>query len=354
MNYLEKRLAEYFKKRFCCFTGSGTTAIYLILKALNLQQKKILYPSISCMVPVNAALYAGYDVVFCDVSLKDYTMDLNAFENTINKYDIGIVVPTHIYGHICDMKKISRIAHEKGIFILEDAAQTVSLSNDSDASIMSFGHTKILETENGGGAIFTDNENLYNKLKEEKDLLPKKPRNLGGLFDEYRKNYYSIMNNENKSVNKYKEIYNLQLNSKDAFIYDMDNNEEVIEQLANIEEIKRERNKRANLYGRYLHKSLIHKAKCTYEILWRYSFLYKGDREQLLYKIREKGIDVSSWYPALYKFYSQQEEKEFSNSQIVEKQIVNLWVNEKYSQEKILHDIQSINFIMGEGKFYYD
>lgn len=346
MNDLEQMLAEYFEKKFCCFTGSGTTSIYLILKALNLQHKKVLYPNISCMVPVNAALYAGYDVAFCDVSLKDYTMDVDAFKETIKKYNIGIVVPTHIYGHKCNMEEIIKIAHEKGIFVLEDAAQTISLSHDSDAAIMSFGHTKILETKNGGGAIFTDDENLYNKLKEQKALLPLKPNNLEVLFDEYREKYYSIMKNEDKNRNKYKEIFDLQLSSKDAFIYDMDNNEEVIEKLANIEKIKSERNKRADLYEKYLDECFIYKPKCSYETLWRYTFLYRGDREELLKKVREKGIDISSWYPALHKFYSNQNDDDSPNVKIIEEKIINLWINEEYSEEKILSDIGVINSIM--------
>lgn len=346
MNNLEMILAECFNKKFCCFTGSGTTSIYLILKALNLQHKKVLYPDISCMVPVNAALYAGYDVVFCDVSLKDYTMDLNAFENTIDKYDIGVVVPTHIYGHKCNMKEISRIAHEKGIFVLEDAAQTISLSEDSGASIMSFGHTKILETENGGGAIFTDDENLYNKLKKEKLTLPIKPQNLSKLFDEYRQRYYSIMKSEDKNINKYKEIFGLQVNSKQAFIYDINKNEEIIKKIKGIENIRGERNKRTRLYKEYLDETFIDKSKKYCDVLWRYSFLYKGNREELLKKVREKGIDISSWYPALHKFYSNQNDDEFPNAKIIEEKIINLWVNEEYSEEKILKDIGIINSIM--------
>ncbi len=346
MNDLETMLAQHFGKKFCCFTGSGTTSIYLILKALNLQHKKVLYPSISCMVPVNAALYSGYEVVFCDVNLKDYTMDLNAFKNTIDNYDIGVVVPTHIYGHKCNIKEISKIAHEKGIFVLEDAAQTISLSDESDASIMSFGHTKILETENGGGAIFIDDENLYNKLKKEKLTLPIKPENLNKLFDEYRQKYYSIMKNEDKNINKYKEIFDLQLSGKEAFIYNIYDNEEIIEKIECIKNIKDERNKRTKLYEKCLDEAFIDKAKKNYDALWRYSFLYKGNREELFLKVREKRIDISSWYPALHKFYSNQNDDEFPNAKIIEEKIINLWVNEGYSEEKILKNIKIINSIM--------
>ena len=344
MNNLEGILAKQFGKEFCLFTGSGTAAIYLILKALNLQHKKVLYPSISCMVPVNAALYAGYNPVFCDVNLQDYTMDLKALELTLKKYEVGVVVPTHIYGHKCKMQEILKIAHKNGVFVLEDAAQTTTLNKNSDASIMSFGHTKIMETQNGGGAIFTNDEKLYNKLKKEKVSLSIKPENLNELFDEYRQKYYSII--RDKDINKYKEIFELQLSSKNAFIYDIDANEEVTEKIKCIKNIKDKRNKRTKLYEECLDTTFIDKAKKHCGVLWRYSFLYKGNREELLKKVREKGIDISSWYPALHKFYSNQNDDEFPNAKIIEEHIVNLWVNEEYSEEKILKDIEIINYIM--------
>lgn len=347
MNDLEKFLAKKFNKRFCCFTGSGTTAIYLILKALDLKNKKVLYPDISCMAPVNAALYAGYEVLFCDVNLEDYTMDLNALKKAIDKYDIGTVVPTHIYGHKCNIKEIKRICKSKGIFVLEDSAQNINLSKYSDASIMSFGHTKILETNNGGGAIFTNDELLYKNFKKQKINLQKKPSNLNELFNNYREKYYSIMKNKSED-SIYKSIFHLQMKSKETFIYDMDYNEELVEEIKKINYIKNERNYRANLYNKYLEEKNIYKSKKDYDVLWRYSFLYKGNREELLKRVREKSIDISSWYPALHKFYSNQPEDEFNNANIIEKEIVNLWVDLQYSENKILDDIKQINSIINE------
>src|SRR3712207_7551248 len=102
MNYIEMKLSNFFNKEYCCFTGNGTTAMYLIFKALNMQNKSVLYPDITCTNPVNAAVYAGYKVVFSDVNFYDYTMNIDSLEYMIKKYNIGIVVPTHIYGHRCN------------------------------------------------------------------------------------------------------------------------------------------------------------------------------------------------------------------------------------------------------------
>lgn len=344
MNKLEGKLAQKFEKKFCVFTGSGTTAIYLTLKALDITNKKVLYPAITCMAPVNAAIYAGYDVIFCDVNLKDCTIDIDSFKKVIDKYDVGVIVPTHIYGHTCNINEVTNIASERGIFVIEDSAQTVSLSRYSDSSVMSFGHTKILETSIGGGAVFTDNENLYKKIREERNILPNKPQNLIQLFNEYRKNYYSIMEEEN--IDKYIKMYQLQLNSKNTFIYNNENNDELVGKLEDIDKIIKNRNIRRNLYDEYLDNKYICKFDYTGEVLWRYSFLYNGKRDELLKSVREKKIDISSWYISLYKIYSEQNKKYFKNSDYVEEHIVNLWVNPEYEENKIQDDIKEINNIM--------
>jgi len=350
MNYLEKKLAKHFDKKYCLFTGNGTTAIYLILKALNMTNKKVLYPAITCMNPVNSAVYAGYETVFCDVNLDNYTMDLESLKKVIELYDVGIIVPTHIYGHKCNMKEILKIAKEKKLFVIEDSAQTVEFTN-ADVSIISFGHTKIYECSKGGGAVFTNNEDLYKKICDEKSKLHVQPSNSNELYDEYRQKYYYIMNEISSDDKKWNEMLKLQLEFKDAFIYDMDSYEEVIDKLEKENCIFEKRIKRAELYKKHLEKKLISVPKLSgRDILWRYSFLFNGDRKRLLSEVRKENVDISSWYPALYKMYSNQCKELFTNSNILEEEIVNLWIDPEYTENKILDDIQKINCIMTKMK----
>lgn len=342
MNCLESKLSNKFKKKFCVFTGSGSTAIYLILKSLNLQNKKILYPSITCMAPVNAAIYAGYEPVFCDVNLENYTMDVNALEEVIKREDIGIIVPTHIYGHRCKMDAINKLAKERNIFVLEDAAQSYYFDK-SDASIISFGHTKIFQCEGGGGAVFTDDINLYNSIIEQKKQLPEKPDNIEELFNYYREDYYNIMK-KFKGDKLYYYMRKLQLDNKKTFIYDLSNNENLLNLLDSYEKILEGRIKRRKLYDKYLNKNNIKLPLINQnEGLWRYTFLYKGNRDKLLEDVRAKDVDISSWYLSLHKFYSSNSDDKFKNSITIEKEIVNLWVTPQYSENKILEDINKVN-----------
>ena len=91
MNKLEHIIVDQFNKENAYFTGNGTTALYLIFKSLDMKNKKVLFPNITCMTPVNAAIYAGYDVMFCDVSKDNFTMDVQKLIQIIEKENIGIV-----------------------------------------------------------------------------------------------------------------------------------------------------------------------------------------------------------------------------------------------------------------------
>lgn len=346
MDNVEKKLCKIFNKKYCCFTGSGTTAIYLILEALNLKNKKVLYPAITCTNPINSAVYAGYDIVLCDVNIQDYTMDLNSLEYMIEKYDIGIVVPTHIYGNRCNIDEIKKICRKKNIFILEDAAQSTYFDEVADASIISFGHTKIFENNFGGGAIFTDNKQLFLKVKNLKQTLPSKPVGVNSFFDEYRKNYYSIINSHTSIQEKNSKLYKLQLDSKNTFLFDQDAHENALKSInSNNTELRKQK---AILYDKYLDDVQVIKPKTDFSniVPWRYSFLFKGDRDALLSLARKKDIDISSWYINMQNIYAPNSDDDLINAQYIENHIVNLWVDNSHDQAKILNNIKIINDIM--------
>lgn len=357
MNQIEERIAHYFGRKYCHLTGSGTTAIYLILKALNKKDSYVLYPAITCMTPVNAALYAGMKPVFCDVNLKDYTMDLSSLNKMIEAYDIDVIVPTHLYGHSCDMDEIMKIAKEKEIFVLEDAAQAVGgkykgrkLGSLGDASVISFGHTKILEC-GGGGAVLTDDEGFYEKVKHLGENIPKQPVNVKELFDDYRMIYYDIMKLIQKDSDFWPLMLSLQMTFKKGFVYAKDAQIEstIGSRLDEIDVMVEERNKRVALYGKYLNKEYLTLPDIRDgSVCWRYSFLYKGNRDELLKVVRTQNIDISSWYPTLYQMYGNQPKDQFPNANLLEREIVNLWVDPKYTEEKIISDIQGINQILRE------
>lgn len=347
MNDLEKRLAKEYKTKYAYFTGNATTALYLLFKSLNMQNKKILFPDITCMTPVNAAVYAGYEPVFCDVNRHDFTMNIQSLKDIIINENVGIVVPTHIYGHMCNMKEIYAICQKNNVIVVEDCAQTITVSQYNDYAVTSFGHTKIIETEKGGGALFYNNINLKEKLDEYSTGLNNTNDKL--LSENYSREYYNIAKNLN-GQQYYDEMRNLQYNSKKVFLGHFKENDELLEILNNKKDIIKKRSKRAKLYFNNLDKCYFEMPDITINEehpLWRMTVLVKNIiRDKFVEQVRKNNIDVSTWYPQLHRIYSQQNDEKFKNSEFVTNNLVNFWVTEKYSEEKILTDIKFINNIV--------
>ena len=344
MNNLENVLCKKYNKKYGVFTGNGTTALFLALQALNMQDKRIIFPAISCTNPVNAAIFAGYDVDFCDITMENYTIDITKLEKMLDTNLHGIVVPTHIYGHQCDMDKINALCSDKNVIVVEDAAQTYKVM-ESTVSIVSFGHTKIFETESGGGIAFTNVESIYNQMKKYQHMLNKCPSNSDELFDIYRKKYYEIVKNARNEYDKCKKLKQLQLDSRDTFIFDLNENDEIPVMLNKEKSIFKDRIFKKKLYDEFLNKDYVEIPKQTEEILWRYTFVYKGNRERLLYDARKEGIDISSWYPSLSMIYNN---KLLENADILQKSVINLWITEDHNEDRIKRDIAILNRLMEE------
>ena len=88
-------------------------------------------------------------------------MNVGSLKKILDKYKkkVEMIVPTHIFGNSCELDKIIEIARKRKIFVLEDAAQSLGSKINSkktgsigNASIISFGHAKILDCGGGGGS----------------------------------------------------------------------------------------------------------------------------------------------------------------------------------------------------------
>ncbi|MDD6327625.1 MAG: DegT/DnrJ/EryC1/StrS family aminotransferase [Lachnospiraceae bacterium] len=345
MTELECAISDKFHKAYAVFTGNGTTAMYLAFKTLQMQEKKILFPSISCTNPVNAAIFAGYEVGFCDINLNDYTVDLNELEGLLKTHQYGIVVPTHIYGHRYDENAMRELCTKYRVILFEDAAQSYCVSKSADLSVMSFGHTKVCDTPLGGGAILTDNVELAEKIAKERLELIDKNTLPDSLFDEYCARYYTVTKSGLSWEERNQRLRSLQIESKKYFIYDLQSNPVILDELAHLEDIVEMRRKKAQIYKDELcNKYVIHPKKAD-PFCWRYTFLYKGDREYLLERAREIGIDISSWYLSLPGIYKGEHK---GNADKLERQVVNLWVDLSHTEEQIREEIALINKIMEE------
>ena len=140
---------------------NGHMALELSLQAMNLQGEVITTP-FTFASTTHAIVRNGLEPVFCDIDPETYTMDVTQIERLITDRTCAIL-PVHVYGNICNIEEIERIAHKYGLKVLYDAAHTFGetykgqgIGNFGDASCFSFHATKVFNTIEGGAVCYRD------------------------------------------------------------------------------------------------------------------------------------------------------------------------------------------------------
>ncbi|MFK4785460.1 DegT/DnrJ/EryC1/StrS family aminotransferase [Fusobacterium sp. MFO224] len=166
---LEKELKEYLQVPNITLFTNGHLALECILKAMKLRGEVITTP-FTFASTTHAIVRCGLTPVFCDINDTDYTMDVSKIEDLITDRTCAIV-PVHVYGNVCDVYEIERIAKKYNLKVIYDAAHTfgekidgIGIGNFGDASMFSFHATKVFNTIEGGAVTYKDtclNKILY-------------------------------------------------------------------------------------------------------------------------------------------------------------------------------------------------
>lgn len=171
---LQKGLQDYLDVDNVELLTNGHMALELTLQAMNLQGEVITTP-FTFASTTHAIVRNGLTPVFCDIDPVTYTIDVDRLEHLITDRTCAIV-PVHVYGNVCNIEEIERIAHKYDLKVLYDAAHTFGetykgrgIGSYGDASCFSFHATKVFNTIEGGAVCFKDAE-LGRKLYELKNF----------------------------------------------------------------------------------------------------------------------------------------------------------------------------------------
>jgi L-glutamine:2-deoxy-scyllo-inosose/3-amino-2,3-dideoxy-scyllo-inosose aminotransferase len=159
--------AEFIGTRHCLCLANGTVTLQCALQAVGVEPgHEVIVPATTWVATAQAAIDVGANVVFADVDPETLCLDPKAFEAAITD-KTKAVIPVHLYGCMCDMDEIMRIAREHGIKVVEDVAhQQGSTWRDKragsigDAGSYSFQQSKILPSGEGG-AVTCDDDEVY-------------------------------------------------------------------------------------------------------------------------------------------------------------------------------------------------
>lgn len=171
---LEDNLNNYLKTNNITLFTNGHLALECAIAALNLTGEVITTPY-TFVSTTHAIVRNGLKPVFCDINPEDYTIDVTKIEELITE-KTSAIIPVHVYGNVCNIEEIQRIADKFNLKIIYDAAHTfgvtingVGIGNFGDVSMFSFHATKVFNTIEGG-ALTYNNPKLQQVLNDIKNF----------------------------------------------------------------------------------------------------------------------------------------------------------------------------------------
>lgn len=167
---LEQRLKRYLDVPELSLIVNGHMALELAIQMMEFPEgSEIITPPFTFISTTHAIVRNRLQPVFCDVKLSDGTIDETKIEGLITERTAAIL-PVHVYGNVCNIEEIQRIADRHGLKVIYDAAHAFGvrykgkgIGSYGDAAIFSFHATKVFHTIEGGAVAFTDCR-LYDKL----------------------------------------------------------------------------------------------------------------------------------------------------------------------------------------------
>lgn len=160
---LQNELCHYLGVEKVDLLTNGHMALELTLQAFNLQGEVITTP-FTFASTTHAIIRNGLKPVFCDIDKDTYTIDSDKIEALITEKTCAII-PVHVYGNICDIQAIDRIAKDYNLKVIYDAAHAFGetykgqgVGSFGDASCFSFHATKVFNTVEGGAVCFKDDQ----------------------------------------------------------------------------------------------------------------------------------------------------------------------------------------------------
>lgn len=158
---LERELKNYLDAPNMSLFTNGHLALENIIAAFGLKGEVITTP-FTFASTTHAIVRNGLTPVFCDINPVDYTMQAEKIESLITDKTTAII-PVHVYGNICNVYEIDRIAKKHNLKVIYDAAHVfgvtvdgISIANFGDASMFSFHATKVFNTIEGGAVTYAD------------------------------------------------------------------------------------------------------------------------------------------------------------------------------------------------------
>lgn len=173
---LEEMLARFTGAKYCSVVSNGTVSLFVALKALGIENgDEVIVPDITMAATPNAVILTGARPIFVDIEKNSLCMDMDKVAGAITK-KTKAVIHVSLNGRAGDLIGLRIFCQKKKIYLIEDAAQSLGsfyggkhLGTFGIVGSFSFSMPKII-TMGQGGALITNNQKIYKKIKLIKDF----------------------------------------------------------------------------------------------------------------------------------------------------------------------------------------
>jgi CDP-6-deoxy-D-xylo-4-hexulose-3-dehydrase len=168
----ENKISKIIGKKFCLMVNSGSSALLLALKSLNLpKNSEIITPCLNFGTAISSIVLLGFKPKLIDVEIDTLQISEDEIEKNITSKTSALLIP-NLIGNVPDWEKIYKIAKKYKLKIIEDSADTLGAkinnkhtSKFSDRSITSFYGSHLISCAGNGGLVSTNDKDIYLKLK---------------------------------------------------------------------------------------------------------------------------------------------------------------------------------------------
>lgn len=172
----ESKMAEYIGVKYCLGTSSGTTALELAILSLDLKEEdEIIIQGNTFIATAFSTRFTNSKIIPVDVNMNGQ-LDIEILKKYITQ-NTKCVMVVHLYGDCCNMVELQQMCKEKNIYLIEDCAQAQGtkynnkmIGSYGDISCFSFYPSKNLGALGDGGAVCTNSDIFYEKMKRLRNL----------------------------------------------------------------------------------------------------------------------------------------------------------------------------------------
>ncbi|MCF8714898.1 DegT/DnrJ/EryC1/StrS family aminotransferase [Joostella atrarenae] len=313
----ETNLSKYTGASHSISCSSGTDALLLAMMAIDIQPgDEIITTPFTFIATAETIAFLKAKPVFVDIDEESYNIDPSKIEAAITSRTKAIM-PVSLYGQVADMDAINEIASKHNLVVIEDAAQSFGATyngkkscNVSKLGCTSFFPAKPLGCFGDGGAVFTNNDHLAEKIKSLR---------LHGQTERYYHKYIGMGG---------------RLDTLQAAVLDV--------KLSHYSKDVERRQYVANLYTQLLKASdvIVPIVQDNKTSVWAQYSIRVKNREEVQEELKQNGIPTAVHYPRPLHLqecfeYLNYKEGDFPISEIVSKEIMSIPMNPYLTEEEI-------------------